>query len=168
MSCSPGVITFEVESRQTALIEREYSVALEMPEVEVIAVGGQGPPGRQGIPGPAGGSALQRLAGEVLSALRVVYELDDKAFILDPADGDHVALILGITLTAADIGNPLDIQRSGAIEDSTWRWQPGRVWLGAGGSITQTPPVTGYFVQLGAAVSATRIILNLQDPIELE
>ncbi|NWD49010.1 capsid cement protein [Pseudomonas gingeri] len=168
MSCAPVVITFEAESRDTGLVEREYAVALEMREVEVLTIAGQGPPGRQGIPGPAGGSALQRVAGEPLSALLVVYELNGLAYALDQADAAHIELLLGVTLTAADAGDPLNIQRSGVIEDSAWNWQLGRVWLGAGGTLTQTPPATGFLVLIGAATSATRITLNLQDPIELE
>lgn len=148
---------------------REYAVTVEPPEdVLVVAMGEQGPPGIPGAPGPAGGSAFQRQPGETLSALRAVYELDGQVFYLDYRDAAHIDLLLGITLSAAEVGTPINVQRSGPIDDSGWNWTPGRVWLGAAGALTQTPPADGYDVLLGTAVSATRIILNLTDPIELE
>ncbi|QEY62556.1 hypothetical protein FXN65_10890 [Metapseudomonas lalkuanensis] len=146
----------------------DYAITQEQTEVVVIAAAEQGPPGPQGIPGPAGGSSLQRLAGEVVSALRVLYEVDGEVFALDYRDAEHIDLLLGVSLTAADAGQPLNIQRTGVIEDVGWSWQPGRIWLGIDGQLTQTPPVDGFDVLLGAAVSATRITLNLQDPIDLE
>lgn len=147
----------------------EYAVTVEpAPDVLVVTVGEQGPPGLPGEPGPAGGSAFQRTAGETLSALRAVYELDGVVRYLDSQDAEHIDLLLGISLTAADIDQPLNVQRSGVIEDGGWTWKLGRVWLGIAGALTQTPPVDGFDVLIGAAVSATRITLNIQDPIFLE
>ncbi|AVO56160.1 hypothetical protein [Ectopseudomonas mendocina] len=134
----------------------------------VVAAGTQGPPGRQGEPGPEAGSAFQRVAGETLSALRVVYELAGQVFKLDARDGERIDLLLGVTLTAAQQGDTINVQRSGAIDDAGWSWQPGLVWLGADGALTQQPPVDGFAVLIGAAVSATRITLNIQPGIQLE
>ena len=143
-------------------------MSLQQQEVLLVEQGGQGPPGPPGVPGPAGGSALQRLAGETLSALRLVYELDGEVFALDSGDADHIDMLLGITLTAAAAGEPVNVQRYGVIYDAGWSWTPGRVWLGVDGRLTQTPPADGFDVLIGAATSATRITLNLTDPIELE
>lgn len=133
----------------------------------ILTTGEQGPPGI-GIPGPAGGSALQRTAGQTLSALRAVYELDGEVFLLDLADAAHIDFLLGITLNAADISTPVNVQRSGSLEDANWSWLPGRIWLGPEGRLTQTPPTSGFDLAIGTAVSSTRITLNLQDPIEIE
>ncbi|MNR50449.1 hypothetical protein D3C85_1699640 [compost metagenome] len=54
------------------------------------------------------------------------------------------------------------------LEDEGWTWQPGRIWLGAEGQLTQAPPATGFDLLIGSAVSATRINLNIQEPIALE
>lgn len=133
----------------------------------VVAGGRQGVAGRPGVPGPAGGSAFQRQAGESISALRVVYELDAQVFYLDYRDEAHIYLMLGLTLTSANGGDLINVQRSGSIDDASWSWTPGPVWLGATGALTQNPPADGFDVLIGAAVSATRITLNLQQPIEL-
>lgn len=139
-----------------------------MIEPKVIVAGLRGATGRAGEPGPAGGSMVQRVAGATVSALRVVYELDDRVFALDYRDTDHIDLILGVALTAADAGQALNVQRSGTIDDSAWSWTPGRIYLGAGGMLTQTPPEDGYSVLIGIAPAPTRINLYFQDPIELE
>lgn len=144
---------------------RELAVVVEVPEAFMVTSGEQGPPG---IPGPAGGSAIQRSAGTTLSALRAVYEQDGQVFALDYRDPDHIDLLLGITLSAAAAGAVVNVQRSGVLDDSNWSWTPGRVYLGTNGQLTQLPADDGYSVLLGVATSATRLILNLQDPIELE
>lgn len=145
-------------------------LAVERVAIEVLAVAEQGPPGPPGEPGPAGGSSLQRLAGEVLSSLRVVWE-DEAGFVraLDPTNDAHVFRLLGLTITAAQTADPINVKRSGIHDDEGWNWTPGaRLYLGTGGALTQTPPATGFDVLIGTAYSPTRIALNLQDPIELE
>lgn len=153
------------------LVQGEPFVLLVEPTAApavVVAAGTQGPQGRQGVPGPEAGAAFQRVAGETLSALRVIYELAGEVFGLDARDGEHVDQLLGVTLTAAQPGDAINVQRSGAIDDAGWSWQPGLVWLGADGALTQQPPVDGFAVLIGTAVSATRITLNIQPAIQLE
>ena len=170
----------EAEDRQVLSIESQQQAMVrsfgDRDDIEVVATFEESrsamtpgrPPGPPGPPGPAGGTALQRMAGEALSALRAVYELDGEVYFLDFQDEDHIDLLLGITLTAANAGQPINVQRSGALDDSGWAWSPGRVYLGANGALTQVPAAAGFDVLIGVAVSATRLILNLQDPIELE
>lgn len=166
------------DQQQAAFISKGVRVAISKPSTycahvsrdsgsTVILAGQRGAPGI-GIPGPSGGSTVQRTAGETLSALRAVYELGGQVFVLDYRDASHINLLLGITLTAGSSGILLNVQRSGVIDDGGWSWTPGRVWLGADGSLTQISPVDGYDLLIGSATSATRITLNLQDPIELE
>jgi len=157
-NCPRAMVAVEVFA---LVVEPEQAPAV------LVATGEQGPAGRPGEPGPAGGSAFQRTAGETLSALRAVYELNGQVRYLDYRDEDNIDLLLGLTLTAAASGEQTNIQRSGPIDDSGWNWTPGPVWLGAAGALTQTPPADGFDVLIGAAVSATRITLNLQQPIEL-
>lgn len=149
-------------------VERDYLVSLSLPELETVTLGEQGPPGLPGAPGPAGGSAFQRTAGETLSALRAVYELDSVVRYLDYRDAEHVDLLVGVTITSGLIGEPVNIQLVGPLTDAGWQWVPGPVWLGSLGQLTQAPPDDGFDVLIGSAVSATRIQLNLQRPIELE
>lgn len=160
MSGSRDVVVSEVV-RPTVVVDDACAVVL-------VAPAAQGPAGRQGVPGPAGGSAFQRTAGETISALHAVYELNDQVFTLGSSDEDHVSLLLGVATTAAGPGDDINIQRSGAIDEPSWSWTPGPVWLSPTGTLTQTPPSDGFDVLIGAAVSPTRVILDLQTPIDLQ
>jgi len=168
MHAEPYVALLEVPVGDSTDVEVEHLLALQQPELHAVTQGGQGPPGRQGPVGPVGGEAVARQAGETLSALRGVYELDGQVFALDYRDAAHVDLLLGITLTAAQAGEPINVQRLGALDDAGWSWAPGPVWLGVDGGLTQTPPADGFDVLLGTAVSSSRLLLNLQPPIDLE
>jgi len=164
MNCKNPDILISENVRPSVVVHEECGIVIVAPAVQ----GQPGAPGAQGIPGPAGGSALQRSAGETLSALHFVYEIANQVFLLSPDDGEHIFQALGVTLTAADTGDLINVQRSGALDESSWSWTPGPVWLGAGGNLTQTPPSGGFDLMIGAAVSPTRIILNLQQPIDLQ
>lgn len=146
-----------------------YALVIERdgPPKQIVLQGQQGPAGTPGEPGPAGGSAVQRIAGETLSSLRVVYEQDGQVLSLDNSDTDHIYQLLGVTLSAATAGSQINVQTMGSIDDSGWAWTPGPIYLGAGGAITQTPATDGHLVFLGAATSATRINLNINEPIDL-
>jgi hypothetical protein len=133
----------------------------------VVAAGRQGLPGPRGQPGPSGGSAVQRQAGETISALRLVYELDGVVRYLDHEDAEHINLALGLSLASGDAGTEVDVQLSGSVDESTWSWSPGPVWLGAQGFLTQLPPDDGFLLYVGTAVSPTRLILNIDQPVEL-
>ncbi len=153
----------------TATIVEQRNAAMET----VLALGTQvvrvavfGLRGMQGPPGNA--EDIQCVAGEELSALRAVYELNGAVYLLDWRDASHIDLLLGVTVTSADAGGHVSVKRTGFLVDAAWAWTPGRVYLGANGSLTQTPPADGFDVLIGVAVSATRLLLDLQDPIELE
>lgn len=184
---TPDTLVRDVERPVVLLVPAEGRELLEVPRLEqlqepvqhnqlhevrerlvIVEVAEQGPPGPPGQPGPAGGQVVQRAAGEGLSALRAVYELDGQVFALDAHDALHVDLLLGVTLTAADAGGLVDVQRLGAITDAAWGWVPGPVWLGAGGALTQAAPADGCDVLIGSATAARSLLLNLQDPIFLE
>ena len=152
------------------IIDDESEIIIEVDtDVEVLEVAAQGPRGPRGPIGPSGGTAFTRQTDAPLSALRVVWE-DEQGVVrpLDAADADHIDLISGLAITAAAAPGDVQVQRSGPVDDTSWNWTPGRVYLGAGGALTQTPPAGAFDVLVGSAVSATRRIINFQDPIELE
>lgn len=164
-------VLIDHETALDVLVEREVDVVVEQPEPAetIVTEGLQGPPGPIGPIGPAGGAAFVRQSSGALSALLIVWE-DDAGVVrpLDSSDEAHIDLICGLTLTAAAGPGDVTVQRSGPVDDAAWSWAPGRVYLGANGALTQAPPADGFDVLIGVAVSATRLFLNLQDPIELE
>lgn len=160
----------EVQTEQV-LYERgaQDSLIEVVPEVVLLSDQGQGPPGPQGPIGPAGGTAMQRTAGHAVSALRVVYEDDQgRVHYLSNTDEVHIFCLLGVTLNAADEGGLVNVQRAGVLDDSAWGWAARqRVYLGDNGSLVSDPAERGCHVLVGVAVSPTRLLLQLQDPVML-
>lgn len=164
------VVTHGGVDLQGVEIAQEVVVTQHTPEREIVSIGGQGPRGSQGPIGPPGGGvAFERTSGEVISALRVVWE-DDAGIILpiDYRDEAHIDLIAGVTITAAAApGLPIAVQRAGVLDISGLGLPPGRVWLGANGALTTNAPTDGFDVLVGYALSSTRLIVAFSDHIEL-
>lgn len=135
----------------------------------VLEVAVQGPPGPRGEPGPAGGAAFTRVAATTLSALVVVWE-DSAGLVrpLDYRDEEHAALLCGLTITSADAGQDVTVQRIGPLDAAGLGLVPGRVWLGVDGRLTQTPPQDGCDILVGNATADERIYLNFNEAIYLE
>lgn len=128
--------------------------------------------GRQGPAGGGGqqGGTFARLAGTPLSALVVVWEnADGEVQPLDYRDADHIDLLAGITTTAAPtVGSAVQVQLSGVLNISGLGLSPGPVWLGANGTLTQTPPEDGFDVLVGRVVNDQRLYLSFTEHIHLE
>ena len=133
--------------------------------ITVVTVSG-GLMGPKGDPGAAGGTYIETVAGEAISALRVVYLDGEEVFHLDPASS-NVRAVLGVAANGAGTGDPVNVQRLGVMQDSAWSFTPGPVWCGASGQLTQAPPATGHDLQVGVAVATDKIIIGISDPIEL-
>lgn len=89
-------------------------------------------------------------------------------FIAGYADKDSAPLVFGVSTGAVNDGDNVTIQISGEMTESSWSWVPGvPLFLGSSGLITQTPPETGHLVVIGSAVSATKIIINIDQPVTL-
>lgn len=119
-------------------------------------------------PLPTGGPTVLRTAGTVLSALRVVTERDGSVYLADPLVQADTDFIVGITVTTAQQGAQVVVQRAGTLDDAGWTWIKDLVYLGANGMLTQTAPVTGAYVVIGSAPSPTRINVDIRQPIYLE
>lgn len=146
------------------LIDGEFNATLTFTVVEVYTSGQLPPPI---VPG--GGESVVRIAGETISALKCVYELDAKVYVLGSDDGANIYRLIGVAVSSGNEDDEIIIQRDGTIDDSSFGFdtvEP-RVYLGVSGSLTQVPPTTGWSVLIGSAASATRLNMNIQDPIEL-
>ena len=152
------------------IIDDESEIIIEVDtDVEVLEAAAQGPRGPQGIPGPAGGAAFIRVAAVTLSALVVVWE-DSAGLVrpLDYRDEEHAALLCGLTITSADAGQDVTVQRIGPLDAAGLGLIPGRVWLGVDGRLTQAPPQDGCDILVGNATADERIYLNFNEAIYLE
>ena len=55
----------------------------------------------------------------------------------------------------------------GAIDEPSWSFSPGPVFLGLNGALVQAPPASGFVLQIGTALSATRLVVERFSPIIL-
>jgi hypothetical protein len=137
-------------------------------EIRLIMVGMQGPPGPPGQPGAVGGAAFNRNTDGSLSALKAVWEdANGIVRVLDYRDPDHIDLYAGVTTTATAQAGTVTVQRSGPLDASGLNLTPGRVWLGADGTLTRTPSSDGFRLLIGFATSNDRIILDPADALKL-
>jgi hypothetical protein len=101
-------------------------------------------------------------AGENLGGHRAVrVGADGLAWLAGP---DSTArLTIGITIGAAVAGADATIQVDGAIEEPGWSWADDEiVWLGAGGVLTQVPPIAGVSFQVGVPMGPTKLRIQPQ------
>ncbi|GEM_PF-2840520 len=73
---------------------------------------------------------------------------------------------IGLTLNAVAAGGKPQLATSGTVQDANWNWTANQaVFVGANGAMTQTPLTIapGYYQQVGLAVSAKQVVLNLEE-----
>lgn len=169
-SANSGVIVIENGPPTFSSVGAEYDEA--SPLNEIAAAGGW-------IANQAAGSLvlpaarvtglpsqiISATAGEDLSGHRAVRVVDGIAWYADASTPAHAGQIVGITAGAALAGSAVSIQASGALDEPSWSWSAGLVWLGAAGALTQVPPASGISQILGRALSATRLLISLQTPM---
>lgn len=163
------IVTIESVVAGTVLAEQLQVVSLNTPEViTVIAGGDQGPPG---IPGPAGGTALQVLAATAIGGHRaVVLDATGRAIYADNSQLSHMHKVLGMTLNAGVMDDPINVVRYAEITEPSWEWVLDTpVFVGANGVLTQTVPAfPAAFSQIvGFPVSATTLFVTMREPIRL-
>jgi len=125
-----------------------------------------------GVQGASGFNNIKLTAGEDLTAFKAVYALATEAFYADKDSIVSVNNFLGITADAADEGETATIITSGVLENSSWNWNLSldtRLVLGDDGAIVQGEPNTALaLIHIGFALSATKILVRISEPILLE
>lgn len=137
-------LIFDIEDRDLILDQSDGDIIADFG-----AVGLPGPPGIFGAP--------VHTAGEAIGGHRAVFvAADGLAYYADPATAD-VNQPIGVTLGAAVAGAALQVQGDGEIQEPSWAWVAGPVYLGGAGVLTQTPPAGGSIFMLGIAAGPTRL-----------
>lgn len=160
--------TFEITTGRTDLTielpEGALDLVLATARASVVlevfggAPGPAGGPGAQGSAGPGGAQDL--IASSAIGGHRAVY-IDQAG---QAALADYTTLPPGVqlalTTTAAVAGDPQSVRLFGLVEESSWAWTEGPVFLGALGTLTQTAPVGGTIVQVGSSAGLTALFVN--------
>lgn len=151
------------ESGETVVVRQSAAPAV------VVTRGIPGPAGPLGPPGPAGGATLIPVGATPLSGHSAVALGADGA--LQPADctlAAHRGAVLGVVANAYAAGADAVVSNNIPLEHAGWTWAVGPVFLGAAGVLTQVLPAGAKFSQVvGHAVSATRVLIDVQPPINI-
>jgi len=131
--------------------------------VEIVTVAQQGP---QGVPGEPVGSTIEYLAGETISALKVVVVIGDETFVADSSNSAHRGRVAGIATTAATIGNTGEVRSFGQMTDASWNWTGPLLFFNSSGTLTETPPASGFSQSVARVESADTIFVDLTQAIE--
>lgn len=105
-------------------------------------------------------------ASENISALRAVTYATGE--LIRYSDYLTQPSVIGISANAATTSNSVKVYVAGLLSDNSWNWIINRqVFLGANGILTQTPPISGYLVSVGTAVSTKAFNIVINNPILL-
>jgi hypothetical protein len=150
------------------------TVVLTTPVIQTLTSATQGPSGPQGPQGSNGLNGLNGLngsldiitltAGTDLGGNRVVTGAVEYA---DNTNLDTLTKAIGVTAGAAILGEPIHVISGGELEGFFGLTPNQPVYLSVNGTVTQTLPVTGYIQRIGVAVTSTKIIINLSEPLAL-
>lgn len=114
-------------------------------------------------------SVVDAVAAAPLSALRFVRtNAAGKVEYAQPLNLAHVN-VLGLVLTAASaLDDAVQVATAGRITDGSWAWDASLpLWLSTNGTMTQTPPTSGFSLVVARAVSPTTIVVAIGLPITL-
>lgn len=119
--------------------------------------------------GGAQGGVITGIVAFATAGHRALYPRADGAglAVASASDVTHAGRVVGISLAAASAGASIAYVDDGAIDEPSWSFAPGPVWLGEQGQITQALPSAGFAQIVGTAVTPTRIVVSLQAPIIL-
>lgn len=156
-----------VEEIEVLTVEGSDDLILEQVEVtEIITDAEQGPPGPAG---PSGGTQTVTVGATPLSGhTAVAVDADGLLVYADSSNPAHRFAVLGLLSQAFSAGTEAEVRTGFVLEHSGWTWTPGPVFVGLGGALVQTVPGSAVFCQVvGLALSATRILIDVQPPITI-
>jgi len=156
-TASDEIVT--IDGEDTVIVTRE-------PEIILLDVGTQGPPGP---PGEMGSAYVEFPAAAPLGGHRAVRVQAGEAVYADSGVIADANLVLGITRGAVVEGALAQIQTGGLMTEVSWAWTPDApVFVGAVGVLTQTAPLAGFNLIVGVATGPTQIFIGARMPIVLQ
>lgn len=154
---------------ETIISIPELTEVIVIPQVIEVEISTPGLQGIQGPPGQPGAEVFERVASGNIGGHRVVVSNSDGTVsYADYTEPTHAGKVFGLTITAADDGDILEIKRSGSVDFNGWDFDTSLpVFLGENGLLTQTAPTTGFSQIVGFAEIPTRLFLNFREPLKL-
>ena len=95
----------------------------------------------------------------------VIVGNDNKLYYADQSNPAHFNRVLGITTGAAARDSPASVRVGGIMTEPTWNWDLDKfIYLGANGLLTQTPPATGFLLEMGWPINPTSMMVDIKLP----
>lgn len=118
--------------------------------------------------GPATYVYLNLIASQTIS-IHTVMAPDGTGGVVYASNNAPTAIgrAIGLAWNSANTGDTVQVIVSGEVDEPSWNWTPGEVYLGVNGTLTQTAPSTGFVQVIGVALTATRLSVGIQLPILL-
>lgn len=127
-----------------------------------VSVGGA--MGMQGPPGESDGATITATASVPMHGDRVAAVRNGWAYHPEPTDPTHGDEVVGVTTHSASAGAPIVIRTAGKARAAEWSFQPGPVFVGPAGTLTQTPG-PGWLGQIGRATDTDELIVDPEPTI---
>lgn len=109
---------------------------------------------------------LNFIAGEVISAMKVVYALNPTTVMIASTASSFKPI--GIALNAAGIGDLIKVRTFGELSDGTFSFASDTpLFFNLVGTVTSTNPTTGYHTEIGHALGTGKIFINIKNQITL-
>jgi hypothetical protein len=104
----------------------------------------------------------------VINGYTVVAMDNSQLVIADNTDFTLINKVIGITKNSATTGQDVTIATSGGeLTGLAALTVGGKVYLSTSGAITQTVPSNGFIIQLGVALTATTVSVNITSAIQI-
>jgi hypothetical protein len=138
--------------------------------IEIINTGGPSAViSAMGLQGPAG-NTVNAIAGQVLSALRIVHidPITSKVLYADKDIPNTAISLLGVTTQSVTADVAVNVQTFGILSDNGWNWNINgelHLFLGANGTIVQGVPTGAVVARIGHIISSTTIFIRAGEPV---
>ncbi|MBX9669379.1 MAG: hypothetical protein K2X93_17270 [Candidatus Obscuribacterales bacterium] len=104
---------------------------------------------------------LRGTAGETISAHKVLVLVDGELFHADPTDIAHIGLIVGVSVSAANIGEEVRYLQAGELTGGSFA-EGERYYVGLAGALSTTPLAVGAVWRkfIGVSKSTTVLVMS--------
>lgn len=107
-------------------------------------------------------------AGQTINGHKVVIRNLGLIYHADNTIQSHQNQVIGLSLHAGVINEPINITTTGIVTEPSWSWTPDKsLFLSVDGQLTETPPTTGFLIQIAQSISPTEIWIDIKTPIFL-
>lgn len=179
------IITVQRSNVSVTVNKHEPLIAVQRPSVTITGArfGGIADAPKDGRPyerqdgmwllasgiGGASNLNITAVAETALGGLRLVANGTQfgKVAYANNTDQTHKLNIVGVTQIAVLVDESVPIVTEGYMQDPSWNWVRGPLYVGLNGLMTQTPPTSGFIKIVGTAVDTDKIQLHLKNSITL-